>query len=389
MYDYLVIRYGELGTKGKNKKLFIKCLYENIKDILKNEYEVINHYERIYVKLNEGKYENIISSLKFVSGISSFSPAYFTLNDKDKIIKKIGEIVKKENYKTFKVSTRRVDKDFPVRSMDFNKLVATEVLKNTDMKVDVHNPNMHIEIEIRKEGAYIFFKRYPGIGGFPLGMGGKALLLLSGGLDSPVAAFEMMKKGVKIEAIHFYSPPYTSELSKQKVIDLVKALNSIQARIKLYIVPFTKLQESIYEHIDQTYAITIMRRMMVRIAEKVAKNTHNLALVTGESIGQVASQTLESMSVINEVTNMPIIRPLATMDKVDIINTAKMIKTYDISIRPYEDCCTIFNPKNPVIKPRLQTSLKHESKFDYQSLIDEAIANIEVLEIYDKKDDIF
>jgi thiamine biosynthesis protein ThiI len=277
--------------------------------------------------------------------------------------------------------------------MDFNRVVAGVILRNKEnIKVDLHHPNANFQIEIREEGTYVFLDKFKGLGGYPLGIGGKALALLSGGIDSPVACFYMMKRGVALETIHFASFPYTSKAAEEKVYDILDKLNVIQPSITLHIVPFTKLQEEIYKHVDESYAITIMRRMMVRIASAWAKKRNCLALVTGESVGQVASQTLDSMSVINEVVKTPVIRPCVTMDKLEIIDLANKIGTYETSILPFEDCCTIFTPKAPVTKPNLVKCEKMEARFDYDKFIDECIENMESINIYAKKkeeDDLF
>ncbi len=384
-FKYIMIRYGEIGTKGKNKKNFIKCLYTNIKNALKEVkgVKVYNKYDRLYVELNGIKPEVIYHYLDMISGIASYSPVYFVESKQEEICELVKELALNSEFNTFKVSTNRADKTFPITSMDFNRVVAGVILRNKEnIKVDLHHPNANFQIEIREEGTYVFLDKFKGLGGYPLGIGGKALALLSGGIDSPVACFYMMKRGVALETIHFASFPYTSKAAEEKVYDILDKLNVIQPSITLHIVPFTKLQEEIYKHVDESYAITIMRRMMVRIASAWAKKRNCLALVTGESVGQVASQTLNSMSVINDVTNTPIIRPVACFDKVEIMDVAKRIDTYEISIRPFEDCCTIFTPKNPVTKPTLEKALEYEAKFDYQSLIDEILSNIETKNIY-------
>ena len=383
-YKYIMIRYGEIGTKGKNKKQFISCLYNNIKNSLKEvkNVKVYNKYDRLYVALNGEKPETIFHYLDMISGIASYSPVYFVETDVEKIKNAVKEVALESEFKTFRVTTNRAYKEFEITSMDFNKVLAGIILKNKDVKVDIHNAETNFNVEIRHEGPYIFFKKYKGLGGYPLGVGGKALALLSGGIDSPVACFMMMKRGVSLETIHFASFPYTSKAAEEKVYDLLNKLNVVQHSITLHIVPFTKLQEEIYKHVDESYAITIMRRMMVRIASRLANKRNCLALVTGESVGQVASQTLNSMQVINEVTNMPIIRPVACFDKMDIMDIARKIDTYEISIRPFEDCCTIFTPKNPVTKPTLDKAIEYESKFDYESLIEEILENIETKNIY-------
>ena len=264
-------------------------------------------------------------------------------------------------------------------------MVATVILRNTEFRVDVHNPDVLLSIEVRDEGTYIFTKTFKGAGGYPLGVGGKGMLMLSGGIDSPVAAYLIMKRGVMIECIHFASPPYTSQAVIQKLQDLLTKLNKYQAQIRLHIIPFTKLQEQIYANVPESYAITIMRRMMFRLADKLARRRKCPVIVTGESLGQVASQTIHSMNVINEVTNIPVLRPCVTLDKTEIINVAKRIDTFDISIRPYEDCCTIFAPKNPKTMPKLDECLAFEKKFDFESLIDEALSNFEVILINSNK----
>ena len=388
-YNYIVIRYGEIGTKGKNKKDFIRCLFNNIKNSLKKHKELkfINRYDRMYIELNGMNPKDLYPSLDMIAGISSYSPVYLIERNLEVLKEKTKEIINNVEFKTFKVDSRRADKTFEVESQQLNRIIATVILQNKEVKVDVHNPDMKYNIEVRGEGIYVYYEKYKGIGGYPLGVGGRALVLLSGGIDSPVACFEMMKRGVTIECIHFASFPYTSKASEEKVFDLAHKLNVLQSDIKLHIIPFTKLQEAIYEHVDESYAITIMRRMMYRISELVAKRNNCLALVSGESIGQVASQTLNSMQVINSVTNFPMIRPLACFDKVEIIDLARKIDTYDISIRPFEDCCTIFTPKNPVTKPNIETALNYENKFNYQELIDEIMKNINTVIINDETDD--
>jgi len=382
-YDCLLIRFGELNTKGRNKQEFINLLYRNIKQALRDfpNLEFIKAHDRIYVNLNETDNEAVVARLKTVSGIENMSFVYKVESDITKIIATSLELAASKEVGTFKVVTRRSDKRFPIHSDDVNRAVAEVILQKTKHTVDVHHPTFFIKIEIRNEGTFIFFDSIKGLGGYPLGVGGKSLVLLSGGIDSPVASFMMMKRGVKIEAIHYASPPYTAPGALEKVVDLLKILSKIQGPIALHIVPFTKLQEAIYDTKDESYAITLMRRMMYRIAEQVALKRNCLALVSGESIGQVASQTLNSMAVINEVIKMPMIRPLATYDKEEIINISKNIGTYEISIRPFIDCCTIFTPKNPVIKPVSSRAVELETKFDYQTLVNECVENIQTIYI--------
>ena len=379
-YNYLMIRFGELSTKGKNKKNFISQLYKNIKHALKefSTLEFEERYDHIYIKLNDNHYEKVVEILQDISGIKAISLVYRLESDIEKIKEASLELVKQEEGKTFKVNCKRADKSFPIISDDIVRMVAPVILKNTSLKVDVHHPDINLSIEVRNEGTYIFCHTFEGAGGYPLGVGGKAMMMLSGGIDSPVACYLLMKRGVMIECIHFASPPYTQMGVIYKLEDLLKILNKYQARIVLHIIPFTRLQEEIYKHAPESYAITIMRRMMCRLADRLAKQRNCLAIANGESVGQVASQTLASMKTINEVTNMPVIRPLATYDKLEIIKISERIKTYEISIRPYEDCCTIFDPKNPKTHPKLDDVERYENRFDYESMIKEALSNEEV-----------
>lgn len=265
--------------------------------------------------------------------------------------------------------------------MDFNNIIGGTVLKNIDCKVDVHNPEVELNIEIRKEATYIYCDEIKGLGGYPVGIQGKGMLMLSGGIDSPVAGYLALKRGVNIECLYFESPPHTSIQAKNKVLKLAEKLNEYSKNIKVHVVPFTKIQEEIYKKVPGNYNINIMRRMMYRIAEKYSKKRNCKIIVNGESIGQVASQTLNSMVVINNVTNMPVIRPVACLDKLEIIEIAKKIDTYETSILPFEDCCTIFVPKHPVINPELDKAIEYEKQLDYDNLIDECIKNIEIIKI--------
>lgn len=387
IYDHIMIRFGELSTKGKNKKDFIRLLAKNIKSNLSDfkNLEFETRYDHIYVKINDENYEDVIKSLQDVSGIHSMSLVLKTNDDIENLKKVCLDIIKEEKGQTFKVKAKRANKGYPIVSDQINRIIAGEILHNTPLKVDVHNPDILLSIEIRNEGAYIFAKTFKGAGGYPLGAGGKIMHMLSGGIDSPVAAYMLMRRGMSIECIHFASPPYTNIGVIDKLKDLLKKLNKYQPTIRLNIIPFTKLQEEIYRVSDESYAITLMRRMMYRLASELANRRHILAISSGESIGQVASQTLDSINVINEVTNMPVIRPLVTTDKEEIIKISRNIDTYDISIRPYEDCCTIFAPKNPKTKPNLEKCKEFEKRFSYQELINEALDNVEV--IYVKKDE--
>ena len=379
----IMVRYGELSTKGKNRNDFIRLLADNIKRMLKKftnlTYEV--RRDHIYIHLNGENYEEIASLLKDVSGASSFSVVYKVKNDIEEMKKACLQLCLEENKATFKVKARRAEKTFPLISDEINRNIASHILKNSSYKVDVHNPDVLVSLIVRQNETYIFTSEVKGAGGYPLGIAGKGLMMMSGGIDSPVACYLMMKRGIKMECIHFASPPYTSQGVITKITDLLKVLSKYQGEIKLYIVPFTKLQEEIYKAAKESYAITIMRRMMYRIATIVANRSNCLVLSNGESIGQVASQTLKSIKEIENVTSLPVIRPLAIFDKIDIIKISRDIKTYDISIRPFEDCCTIFDPKNPTTQPKKVTIEKIEQSFDYQSLIEECVNNLEIIKV--------
>ena len=385
--NIIMVRYGELSTKGKNKSDFIRLLGKNVRHALKRfqtlSYEI--RHDHLYIHLNGTEYETVARRLKDVSGIFSFSPVYRIKNEIEKISECALEIARDEKKTTFKVISKRADKNFPVHSTDINKIVATVILKNTDYRVDVHDPELRISITVREDFTYIYAHSEPGAGGYPLGIGGKSLMMLSGGIDSPVAAYLMMKRGIKIECVHFASPPYTNAAVITKIKDLLSVLNNYQEDIKLYIVPFTRLQEEIYKNVPVSYAITVMRRMMYRIACIVAKRYNDLVISNGESIGQVASQTLKSIQAIEEVSSLPVIRPLAVSDKIDIISMARSIGTYNISIRPFEDCCTIFEVKDPTTAPNPDKIREYESKFNWQKLIDECCDNLEVLHICEEE----
>ena len=380
-YDHIMIRFGELSTKGKNKKDFIRTLADNVKNALKDwpELSFETRYDHIYVGLNGLDYQPVIERLQDVSGIHALSLVYRCSKEVEDMKESALKLINEEEGKTFKVKVKRGDKTYPLISDEITRIVAGHILRNTEhLKVDVHNPDILLSIEVRQEAAYIFCKTYLGAGGYPLGVGGKTMHMLSGGIDSPVAAYLMMKRGVSIECIHFASPPYTQMGVIYKLEDLLKVLTRYQPRIRLHIVPFTKIQEAIYDNAPESYCITLMRRMMFRLADALSKRRKCPVISSGESIGQVASQTLQSMHVINAVTNTPVIRPLATTDKLEIIKISKKIGTYDISIRPYEDCCTIFTPKAPKTMPHQDEVEEFEKKFDYESLIKEALNNIEV-----------
>lgn len=387
-YDHILIRYGEMALKGKNIRSFIIKLQENLQAKLKDfpNVKVKRTQGRMFILLNGHEPDPIIAICQKVFGIQSLSLAIKVENDLDKIKEAALYALKQgENIEKFKMSVKRINKGFPHGSQEMNQILGTHLLVNTeDITVDVHQPDMEIKVEIRAEATYITSQNLPGAGGLPVGTSGKSLLLLSGGIDSPVAGYLAMKRGVQLEAIHFHSPPYTSERAKQKVLDLAKKLTDYGKSVTVHIVPFTKLQQEIFREMPDSYAMTIMRRMMFRIAESVCGKENILSLTTGENLGQVASQTMESMHTINEVTNYPIIRPLISMDKQEVIDISHKIGTYDISILPYEDCCTIFVPKAPKTKPRKDKVKHYESAYDFSETIQEAINGIETIKITPK-----
>lgn len=380
MEKLILIKYGELTTKKENRKVFIKMLVKNINNLLADyEYEIKYDRVRMYITCDNKIIDELANKLSKIFGIHSVVICHKVDSEVESIKAKVLEVVKQEEFKTFKVETKRADKNFQIPSMEFNNIIGGLVLRNFDCKVDVHNPDLRIHIEIRPEGTFIYKNEISGSGGYPVGIQGKGMLMLSGGIDSPVAGYLALKRGVSVECLYFESPPHTSLNAKNKVIKLASIINEYSGNVKVHVVPFTKLQEAIYQNCPANYNITIMRRMMYRIATKYAQKRNCEILINGESVGQVASQTITSMSVINNVTNMPVIRPVACLDKLEIIKIAEKIGTYETSILPFEDCCTIFLPKHPVINPKLEKCLQYESNFDYESLIDECINNIEVI----------
>ena len=377
MEKVILIKYGELTTKKGNRNFFVKTLTKNIENKLKGLNIVIEKdLSRMYIHYNIKDEESIISKIHEIFGIHKYHIAYVTNSDLESIKNELIKTVKLQNFKTFKVETKRSDKSFPKTSMELSRIFGGIVLKNKDnIKVDVNNPEVIIHVEIREKNTYIYYNAFNGLGGYPSGIQGKGLLMLSGGIDSPVAGFLAMKRGIKVDAVYFEAIPHTSLEAREKVITLVKKLKVYTNDINLYIVPFTKIQEEIYKSVSPNYVITIMRRMMYRIMDALCKKYNSKIIINGESIGQVASQTLNSMYVINNVTNIPVIRPVACLDKLEIIDIAKKIDTYNTSILPYEDCCTVFVPKHPIINPTLEETLKEEEKVNYVEILKETIDN--------------
>ena len=387
MKKIIIIKYGELSTKKDNINFFISTLKDNIKASLTGLNANITYDKgRMFIESSEDNYDTIMSKLKKTFGIHEINIAYeLENNDFENIKESLKELIQDVEINTFKVESKRSDKSYPINSMEMSRILGGVVLKNKEgVKVDVHNPETIINVEVRFKHAYIYFEKERGLGGYPVGALGKGMLMLSGGIDSPVAGYLALKRGVRIEGIYFESPPHTSDAAKNKVISLAKQLADYSGYVKLHVINFTKIQETILKECPHEYLITIMRRMMYRISERVARRSNCKVLVNGESIGQVASQTLTSMYAINSAIKMPVIRPVACLDKLDIIDIAKKIETYEISIQPFEDCCTIFVPEHPVINPDEALCIEYENLFDYETLIKEAIETEEIVKVENK-----
>ena len=376
----ILIHFGELSTKGKNRENFIEALAKNINHALKGlACEVKRDHDHIRVYMDDVP-DEALSRLLEVSGINRLSLFYECGKDMDAIRETALLAYREDGGKTFKVETSRSDKSFPLDSCAISRDVGGYILRSVkESSVDVHEPETRVRILVTRPCVYVYAKTIRAAGGYPLGTLGKVLMLISGGIDSPVASYALLKRGIAIEGIHFAAPPYTSEEAINKVKDLLGVLTRYQRKIMLHVVNFTKLQLAIYKEAGDPYAITIMRRMMLRIAERLAKEKGCLALASGESVGQVASQTLQSMVAINAVTSYPIIRPLSTFDKNETIDIAKKIGTYDISIRPYEDCCTIFTPRHPVTRPKIDICEDIEKKIDFEAMVEECVQTAETI----------
>ncbi|HJB35814.1 MAG TPA: tRNA 4-thiouridine(8) synthase ThiI [Candidatus Blautia merdipullorum] len=389
MYKAFLIKYAEIAIKGKNRYIFEDALVQQIKHQLRNvegTFKVVKEMGRIFVyPQDEFDYEEAVEALKRVFGIYGICPAV-VLEDQgfQQLSKDVADYVKKvygEKALTFKVNTRRNKKSYPMQSMEVSSELGGVILDACpNMKVDVHNPQVTVNVEIRNK-IYLYSENIPGPGGMPLGTNGSAMLLLSGGIDSPVAGYMIAKRGVTIDAVYFHAPPYTSERAKQKVIDLAKLVSRYAGPIRLHIVNFTDIQLYIYDKCPHEELTIIMRRYMMKIAEEFAKKDQCLALVTGESIGQVASQTIHSLAATNEVCTMPVFRPLIGFDKQEIVDVALKIQTYDTSILPYEDCCTIFVAKHPVTKPNIQVIKKSEERLQEKidDMLKEAVESAETV----------
>lgn len=383
MNRVILIKYGELSTKKGNRNFFINTLYHNVLNKLRNySVKVTKDRARMTIEFNDRDLDSIKSIIDKIFGIHTYQVAYVCKSDSEDIKDTLMNIVSKSKFSTFKVETKRSDKTFPIHSQDFNREIGGMLLRSIpNIKVDVHNPELLIKIEIREGETFIYSHVYYGSGGYPVGTQPRAMLMLSGGIDSPVAGYMAMKRGVVLDAVYFEAVPHTSLEAREKVISLCRKLTYYTDSINLHIVNFTPIQEAIYKSCRDDYCITIMRRMMYRIMERLCRKYNALAIVNGESIGQVASQTLTSMSVINSVTNVPVIRPVACLDKLEIIDIARRIDTYETSILPYEDCCTVFVPRHPVINPREDVCVDEEEKFGYNSLIDYAVESVNTIKV--------
>ncbi len=389
MFTAFLIKYAEIGVKGKNRYLFENALVQQIKYALKKcegEFVVRKTDGRIYVDaVSEFDYDETVSGLAKVFGISGICPMIYV---EDEGFEKLGQAIVSyvgkvypDKKKTFKVAARRARKNYPLNSMEMNMELGGMILDAyPEMRVDVHKPDIMLNVEVRDK-IYIYSEMIPGPGGMPVGTGGKAMLLLSGGIDSPVAGWMIAKRGVKIDAVYFHAPPYTSERAKQKVVDLAKKVAAYTGPIYLHVINFTDIQLYIYDKCPHDELTIIMRRYMMRIAEHIAKETECLGLITGESIGQVASQTMHSLMATNEVCELPVYRPLIGFDKMEIVEISEKIDTYETSIQPYEDCCTIFVAKHPVTKPNLNIIRKHEKHLDekIEELVQTALDTDEVI----------
>ncbi len=386
MRSGIIVRYCEIHLKGKNRGFFEKLLVNNVKDALNGiKYTFTPMRSRYLISdYDENDYDTIVSKLKKVAGVHTFSRVLVVPSDMDEIYSAVKGLLS-EKSGTFKIITNRADKTFTPDSMGVSRLIGERIIEDFGGKlsVDVKNPEYPVNIDIREDGnTFIFNETIKGMSGMPVGSAGRGMMLISGGIDSPVAAYSIIKRGMKLDYVHFHSFPYTGEAAKQKVIDLTKKLTEYNGVSRLNIVSFTKIQEAIHEHCPEEYMITIMRRFMMRIAEKLSLKNGCQAIITGESLGQVASQTVESITSSNSVIKkLPVLRPLIAFDKLDIIDISRKIDTYDISVLPYEDCCTVFLPKFPLIKPNLDKVLEVEKNLDVESLVNDAIDNVEILEI--------
>ncbi len=387
MKKIILVRYGEIILKGLNRPVFEDKLIGNIKSAIfkAGNAKVLKSQGRIYIEpqVEDYDFDYALQKITRIFGVVSVSPVLKIETDYEKIkttaLKVAEDLISQYGYKTFKLETKRGNKRFPMQSPEISADVGGYILENIPgLTVDVKNPDFIVHLEVR-ESSYVYSEIIKAHGGMPIGSNGKALLLLSGGIDSPVAGWMMGKRGVEVEAIHFYSYPYTSERAKQKVIDLAQILSQYCGKLRLHVVPFTEIQLAINDNCPEEQLTIIMRRIMMRIAEIIARKTNSMALITGESMGQVASQTMQSLYCTDSAVNMPVFRPLIGMDKVEVVDIARKIDTFETSILPYEDCCTVFVAKHPQTKPKLEKIMESEKAVDFEPLIDKAVEGIEVI----------
>lgn len=386
MKTRILIRYGELSTKGRNKKMFTQKLASNIKKALVDfpQVKVIPDYDFMYLDLHEAPEEAVIEKVKPIFGIQSISPVYIVEKDMEVAKKVVLDLLNQEDLegKTFKIMTRRSDHTFEMDTNQINLFLGDAVLEAfPEIKVQLKQPDITVRIDVRREHLMVSLKTIQGAGGLPVGTSGRVMLMLSGGIDSPVAGYLAMKRGMEIQCVHFASPPYTSPQALEKTKLLAAKIARFGGSIQFLTVPFSRIQEEIKKSVPEAYLMTIMRRFMLRITDQLRENARALAIANGESVGQVASQTLDSMVAINDVTNTPIIRPVATMDKLDIIKVAEEIDTFELSIQPFEDCCTVFAPPSPKTKPKLEKARQYEARLDVEGLIKEAVEGTVIEEI--------
>lgn len=382
----LMIRYGELSTKGRNKNFFIKKLNKNVRSKLINysKLKITFNRDRMYIKLNGEDAESVMNEIQEIFGIQSYSPIVRVEKSMDAVKDVVIKLMKKNYSKgmSFKINTRRADHDFEFDTNEINRMLGTAVEEAIDdIHVRMKKPTVTVRVEVRERGIFVSVDTIQGIGGLPVGSSGKGMLMLSGGIDSPVAGYLALRRGMEIEAVHFHSPPYTSPQALKKAKDLTAKLSRYSGETTFIEVPFTEIQEQIKKHIPEEYSMTITRRMMLRLTDEIRKNRNGLAIVNGESLGQVASQTLESMLAINAVTSTPVLRPLISTDKNDIIEIAKEIDTFELAIQPYEDCCTIFAPSKPKTKPKLKKVVAFENELNITELMANALNGIKIEQI--------
>lgn len=391
-YTEIMVRYGELSTKGHNKKSFIDRLGDNVRHALHsfNQVKVHAQRDRLHVELNGADYDQVMDRLKLVFGIQNFSPSIRVEKSFDAAAKAAAQMFEEQvdHPITFKIETRRSDHHFELDTFAMNNKLGGYLLDKfpDKLKVDVHHPDLTLRVEIRLNGIFLSSETIKGAGGLPVGTAGKGMMMMSGGIDSPVAAYLAMKRGVSLEMVHFYSPPYTSPQALAKAQQLTERLAKYSGSIRFIQVPFAEIQETVKEKVPEGYLMTVQRRMMLRLAAALMVKRHGLAIFNGESLGQVASQTMESMLAINDVTSYPVLRPVLSYDKTEIIKIAEEIGTYDLSILPYEDCCTVFTPPSPKTRPNVERARKYEQRLDIEGLMKRSLDGIKITNIHPGED---